>query len=148
MKKIILILLYIVNSSSFAFTRGNDLYPNCLHLEEQSKHIHTQEEALEFTKKAAVCVTATSTAFDDVTTVGYTWSMDGKAALCINEYYGFSEFSALQILDMTVKYLNDHPEYRNFRVGEVVAAMLHDNYPVPKQCFKVSEKNTLAGSYS
>jgi hypothetical protein len=137
MKNLIMLalLIILISNPAYSMLRGNNIYPACDHIldESRKKELKTMEDILKYSLKATFCVTATGVSFQAIRGVGYIWSVDDKFARCMEDYYGFADINGEQILDMTMKYLKNHPELRNIEINVIMASMLQEQYP-PTVC--------------
>lgn len=132
---VLLITLAAVNNTAFALVRGNDIYPVCEHIQDKvnPKDFKTTHDIMyNSTNRGFLigfCMGVVGTSFQAIRGLGYVWSVSDKFSKCMEEYYGFDDIDGKQILDMMMKYLKEHPEYRNLEINAIMAAMLHDYYP-------------------
>jgi hypothetical protein len=144
MKNLIFILLMLVSFPSYALVRGNDIYPICEHIQDKPSPNDLKgktiiEASMSRGFNIGFCMGIIGTSFQAIRGIGYVWSVDSKFAKCMEDYYGFEDIDGKQILDMTMKYLKNHPEYRNLEMNVIMAVMLHDYYP-ESVCIKNKNK--------
>ncbi len=132
---ILLVLILSISNPAFALLRGNAIYPVCEHIHDRAnpENYKTQDDIIHGSMDRGFligfCTGVVGTSFQAIRGIGYTWSVDGKFTRCMEDYYGFENIGVDQILDMTMKFLKEHPEYRNAEINTIMALMLHHYYP-------------------
>ena len=135
MKKLILLLVLLINVPAHALLRGNDIYPICEHVRDKinPNDFKNKKSIMEVSMNRGFligyCIGVVGTSFQAIRGIGYIWSVDVDFSTCMENYYGFADIDGNQILDMTMKYLKNHPELRNIEINGIMASMLHDYYP-------------------
>ncbi|OGT38883.1 MAG: hypothetical protein A3F12_02795 [Gammaproteobacteria bacterium RIFCSPHIGHO2_12_FULL_38_14] len=134
-KKIILLLALLIHIPAYALVRGNDVYPICEHIRDKASpnDFKNKKDVVEVSMNRGFllgyCMGIVFTSFQAIRGIGYTWSVDDNFARCMENYYGLDNINGTQILDMTMKYLKSHPEFRNIEINIIMASMLHNYYP-------------------
>jgi len=132
---IVTIVIVALFSKAYPLVRGNDIYPACTRLQDEPdpNDFKNKKSIMEVSMKQGVligyCLGVVGTSFQAIRGIGYTWSVDSNFSRCMEDYYGFADIDANQILDMTIKYLKNHPEHRNIEINAIMALMLHEHYP-------------------
>lgn len=144
MKKLILLLVLFINIPAYALVRGNDIYPICEHIRDKAspndfKNKNVMEVSMKRGFLIGYCMGIVGTSFQAIRGIGYTWSVDSNFARCMEDYYGFADIDGNQVLDMTMKYLKNHPELRNVEINIIMASMLRNYYPA-SVCLKSKNK--------
>lgn len=113
---------------------GNDFYSTC---KDMNRKPVTPVQALEYAVKVSACYSIARTAFDDVINIGYLWQTSPKAILCFHKYHDTALIPLQQILNMTMRYIRNHPEHGDLSIGTNVAGMIKESFPFPESCMKL-----------
>lgn len=131
---VFLLLVQLINIPTYALVRGNDIYPICDHIRDEDNpndlnNKNIVKVAMNHGFQIGYCIGIVGTSFQAIRGIGYAWSVSTNFSTCMENYYGFDDIDGVQILDMMMKYLKNHPEKRNLEVNIIMASMLHDYYP-------------------